>query len=256
MMLSQRTKQVMMQTFKNSTSDNHICQENKEAATCTHRKSISSHGTHNLRVNKVKELKSGNKIQLCKTKEHSSKRKFFFPFFSFFFLTCALGELCNPRLFTGKRLPRRAEITKEKECSLRYELEQKQTSKLRSPTISGIGRFKDYILVMFIILYSNRLNSMMLSITEWTRSDRPEEQEGAKSHSPVQCTFPHGCSSTPGSTKLCFQNPSAWNLHFLLRNMNQLLVKRDFINQMQPDPSEHTGEDISTFASDTWKSCG
>lgn len=91
---------------------------------------------------------------------------------------------------------------------------------------------------------------MMLSIMEWTQSDRSAEQEGAQIHSPVQGRFPHSCSSTPGSTKLCFQNPSAWNLHFLQRNMNQLLVKRDFINQMQPGPSEHRGEDISTFASE------
>lgn len=109
---------------------------------------------------------------------------------------------------------------------------------------------------------------MTLSITEWTlqlfymiaqacrtgRSPDPRSSTGV--------CFPHSWSSRPGSrllqdglysmhlhSKLCFQNPSAWNLHFLWRDLNQLLVKReDFMKQMQPDPSEHTRQDISTFA--------
>lgn len=93
---------------------------------------------------------------------------------------------------------------------------------------------------MFIILYLNRLNGRMLSIMEHTGSDRPAEKEGAQTHSPIPCTFPHSCSSTPGSNKPCYQNPSAWNLYFFQRDLNQLLIKRDFIKKIQPDPSEHT----------------
>lgn len=108
---------------------------------------------------------------------------------------------------------------------------------------------------------------MTLSITEWTpqlfyvitqvcRAGRSPD-----AHSSTDACFPHSWSSTPGSrllqeglcsthlsSKPCFQNPSAWNLHFLWRDLNQLLVKReDFMKQMQPDPSECTWQDISSF---------
>lgn len=64
-LFSNRTKQDTLLTANAPTSDNHICQEYKEAATCTQWKTkyFQPRDSQPENHNKVKEYLSGNKLQ-------------------------------------------------------------------------------------------------------------------------------------------------------------------------------------------------